>query len=1217
MIIQQLFDSSRNIYRPIEKVITYAAAQSDRVKSEISEYVVTDNIEQQFFKLLTDMERAMEAARVLSPNEEKTDTLPYEVGVWVSGFYGSGKSSFTKYLGMAFDSNIIIDGVPFYQHLQNRFKDARTRALLSSMVNKFPAAVVMLDLASEMLTGATQETISNVLYFKVLQWAGFSQNLKVAALERKLLKDGNYEVFCQKIKSAAGVEWKDVQNDPLIVDSLLPEIAHEIYPALFKSTSSFDTDINDIIIFENQRVEEMLNIIREKSGKQFVIFVIDEVGQYVGPRDTLILNLDGLAKNLKNIGKGKAWILSTAQQRLAEDDPRAALNSPYLFKLKDRFPINIDLEAKDIKEITKKRLLGKSAEGECVLGQLFDQHGQRLRHYTKLQDAKYFDADFNRESFIDLYPFLPAHFDILLQLLSALAKSTGGIGLRSAIRVIQEILIEQNDGSPRVADERMGYLVNTATLYDALAKDIARAFPSVHAAVDKVAIRFPGEPEANDVAKTVAILQVLDNLPITEQNIAALLQDGVDNDGALAQVQAVIRKMLDDAQTPLGEQDGQYRFFSEKLNEIEQDMTQMALNSSEIRRLFNENLRDALSPLPSVNLHDSLVVKSGLRFLNAGQPIPLTGERETIQFVVVLADPSDYDNQRMILLEESRQRNSQYTIYFIGRRPDNTDQLCAEIFRCQEINRKFRNDTDQEVREYCSSKEQQATKRSQELQRLLLHGLSGGSFVFRGQVNAVESLDHVVLEACRKQLADAAREVFDRYGEAPLRAGTGLAEDLLRLPSLQAVSAKTDPMGLVVVDGGKPRVRTDHKALQSIRDYLDRFGSTEGRTLTEHFTEAPFGWSPDTLRYLIAMQLLAGEIKLRVGGRDVTANGQMAIDAIKSNTAFKNIGVDLRHERPSMEVVANAAQRLTTLLGNTVFPLEDDISKAVLKDLPGLQSKLAPLGERLAAMRLPGKDQVDMLVQQCNELINNPSEAPQRFGAPESNLYNAMQWALEAHNALRNDLDKTIRALRTHLDAIAEMPQSELLDGLRAAINGQRMQVIEQLDHHSFHKRSAELQTALTAIQARVRDAAADMENRQQDQFRAAEADLRRLPGWNELTQEEQANTLQQLEMYAAHVHHNLEGLQTLIRQEYNFANTLRKLKENVEATGRQRRLDRLEQEKEKAKQQGQSKLRRTVHIPAALQNTQQLDQLIAELQNLRNDLELHRDIEITIQLNP
>ena len=149
----------------------------------------------------------------------------------------------------------------------------------------------------------------------------------------------------------------------------------------------------------------MIDIVREKSGKQNIIFIVDEVGQYVASRDNLILNLDGLAKNLKRLGAGKAWIISTAQQTLTEDDPRAALNSDKLYKLKDRFPIQIDLESSDIKEICYRRLLGKSPAGETELGKLFDAHGQALRYNTKLQDAKYYDADFSNESFTNLYPF--------------------------------------------------------------------------------------------------------------------------------------------------------------------------------------------------------------------------------------------------------------------------------------------------------------------------------------------------------------------------------------------------------------------------------------------------------------------------------------------------------------------------------------------------------------------------------------------------------------------------------------------------------------------------------------------------------------------------------------------------------------------------------------------------------------------------------------------
>src|SRR5690242_13984609 len=101
------------------------------------------------------------------------------------------------------------------------------------------------------------------------------------------------------------------------------------------------------------------------------------------------LDLQGLAENLKNLGHGKVWIIGTAQQTLTEDDPRASINSPELFKLKDRFPIMVDLESSDIKEICYRRLLGKSSVGDATLGALFDRHGQALRHNTRLVDARY------------------------------------------------------------------------------------------------------------------------------------------------------------------------------------------------------------------------------------------------------------------------------------------------------------------------------------------------------------------------------------------------------------------------------------------------------------------------------------------------------------------------------------------------------------------------------------------------------------------------------------------------------------------------------------------------------------------------------------------------------------------------------------------------------------------------------------------------------------
>jgi hypothetical protein len=909
MSIKELFDPAKDIYRVIEKVITYNASQEGRLRAEITEYIVTEHIEEQFEKLLTRMQTAMDHGG------------GNEIGVWVSGFYGSGKSSFTKYLGLALDERVQVDGVRFLRRLQDRLNKPQTRALLNTLANRYPTAIVLLDLASEMLAGATMEDVATVLYYKVLQWAGYSSNLKVAALERRLKRDGRYPEFLDRIKQEAGVPWPNVKDDPLVVDSLIPDIAHTLYPALFKTPIAFSTETSDFVRFETDRVREMIDIIYEHTGKQHIIFIIDEVGQYVGARQNLILNLDGLAKNLKEIGDGKVWIIGTAQQTLTEDDEKAALNSPLLYKLKDRFPIQIALESSDIKEICYRRLLGKSVAGEGALGALFDQHGQALRHNTKLQDARFYDADFDRATFINLYPFLPAHFEILLRLLAALAKSTGGIGLRSAIRVIQDILVEGPAGRDPVADQPVGWLATTVTLYDALERDIGRAEPSIHKAVEKAKERFFDSPMHIEVAKTVAVLQILENMPVTPQNVTSLMHPAVDAPSRRDAVDAAIADLIGDAFVPFGEQDGGLCFFSEKLNEIDQERLQIPLRSIETLRIRNDALRAVFADLPSAQVERTLTVKSGIKAQVGSQVYSITGERETVQTVVELAEASAYDVARTRLLDESRQRSAQHIVFLLGRMAPEIEERANEIYRCEQIVYRYRNDPDQEVKDYCVAQTDRANRLRDELVRQIQRLLSQGSFIFQGSQTAVDALDRTLLAAANKHMSQVVAQVFDRYKEAPVRADTTLAEKFLRAGNLRAVTSAIDPLGLVQVTGGAPQIKIAHKALMSIRDYIEKTGTLDGKRLTDIFTAAPYGWSPDTLRYLLATLLVAGEITLKVSGREVTVNGQQAIDALRNNQSFKTVGVALRNSRPSNEVLGRAAERLTEITGRTSFRL--------------------------------------------------------------------------------------------------------------------------------------------------------------------------------------------------------------------------------------------------------------------------------------------------------
>ena len=262
---------------------------------------------------------------------------------------------------------------------------------------------------------------------------------------------------------------------------------------------------------------------------------------------------------------------------------------------------------------------------------------------------------------------MPAHFDILLHLLGQLAKSTGGIGLRSAIKVIQDVLIEGPDDHPPVAERPVGWLATTVTLYDALEKDIRRAFPSIHKAVGKVLIRFPDSVIHQEVAKTVAVLQILGNMPVTVQNVTSLMHPSIDVPSRKDEVEAAVNGLANDPIVPFGEKDGSLCFFSEKLNDIEQERALIPLRAIETRRIQNEALRESFSPLPSIRLHGSLAVTSGLKATSGSLVASLAGERETIQTLIEWIDPQDYDTARTRLVEESRQKSSRYTIYLLGR----------------------------------------------------------------------------------------------------------------------------------------------------------------------------------------------------------------------------------------------------------------------------------------------------------------------------------------------------------------------------------------------------------------------------------------------------------------------------------------------------------------------------------------------------------------------
>lgn len=1209
--IEDLFDSKRGLARPIEKVITYQNRSDEQLKVEISEYVVTDHIADSFKELLGKMQAAQKGE------------ANHEIGVWVSGFYGSGKSSFTKYLGFALDKKMHVGGEPFLNLLKNQIGSEQVRAMFNQVAGTYDAAVIFLDLASEMLAGASMEDISTVLYLKVLQWAGYAEDLKVAELERKLERDNKLQSFTQRAKEMlGGVDWQTVHNQPLIANRVAASLAPEFYPDLFKTPADFADLTLHVTKAEDKRASEMVDLIRLKSGKKNILFIIDEVGQYVSAKSSLILNLDGLSKNLKQIGGGSIWIFATAQQTLTDDNPGAALNSPGLYKLKDRFPIQVHLEASDIKEICHRRLLTKSSEGEQALNALFDKHGAELRTATALTDAGIYETDLTKKLFTDLYPFLPAHFEILLQLLGRLAKKTGGLGLRSAIKVVQEVLVERSHGQSPLADAPVGHLANTVTFYDALQRDIASSFPHVVEGVGRVAQRKPSDTLCQRVAKSIAILQILENIPVTVKNIAALMQSDVASASQKDDVEKAIADMLADSMIPLGEKNGAYRFLTQADVDLIKELNQFDYRNADVRNEVNGTLRSIFKPLPSARLAGVRQINAGLKVaLGGGQFVALEGEKEPIQLHVEFVPAATYDTTRTERVNDSRSSKERTSIFVLGRVDPDVDSLAVSLVRCNKFLDAHRTDKTPGVQQFIREVVLPLQSRSlADLERKLSSGLLQGSFVAHGSMKAVAGCGTDLGEAAKDFLGTCAEKVFDRYTEAPFQADSVLAEKFLATP-LGQITSKEDPLGLVTRVGGNAKIKADHKALVSIADFLNEHGQVEGRRALDHFSAPPFGWSKDTTRYLLAAAYLGQIIKLRISGKDHQLRSDESLAAFSSNKALGAVGVALRQERPDPDALLRASERLRDLSGEKIMPLEDEIASAAKKHFPLYQAAFGPLAVELRGLGLSEDcaSRAEELVNDLTEVVSGDgSDAVRRLGSLESPLHENLLWARNLKKALDNGLRLQLsRAQRLQRD-IEGLPDSGLPAELRLAAQEPLEAIRDILGRDSFHTEGPALAAQTDALDALISSTVAKLSQQQTGIRLETVTRWSDSADWQDIDAEEREELIRQVDSMAKTVETNAEGLKDLLNQDFTLNHGLRTLEVGFRkkaAANREKQKQKMAEVPDGDGYQALPAQSKTLRLPRTLASSHEIELLIEQLRGYAASMRAGANIQLTCEI--
>lgn len=366
MKIKDIF--AKPIDRNIKGVITIGDEQDANVKQELEEYVVTHELQKHFHDFFK--------AYVASINHDTS-----EMGVWISGFFGSGKSHFLKILAYMLE-NRNVAGKPAIDYFldDNKIRSQETVdaiQLATSVHNE----TILFNIDSKAKNGSKsqKDAILNVF------WQVFNEKIGligvdfwIADMERNLINDDKYEAFQAKFQELddKGRTWQKARNGFAFFKNTIKEALVAVGEMTEENADGFieqlKTEYPLSVEDFAQRVNEYIE--QQADPDYHLVFLVDEIGQYIGDSQQRMLNLQSVVEDLGTYTHGKAWVIVTSQQAI--DQVTDHINGQDFSKIQGRFNTRIAMSSANVDEVINKRLLVKTPESERALMQTYsdDQH---------------------------------------------------------------------------------------------------------------------------------------------------------------------------------------------------------------------------------------------------------------------------------------------------------------------------------------------------------------------------------------------------------------------------------------------------------------------------------------------------------------------------------------------------------------------------------------------------------------------------------------------------------------------------------------------------------------------------------------------------------------------------------------------------------------------------------------------------------------------------
>ena len=560
MKLHEIFE--KPVDRPIEGVIK--ADDEASLRLEIEEYVVTNEVAKRLESFL-DAYNNYEGAN----------------GVWISGFFGSGKSHLLKMLALSVE-NRDIDGVSVLDLFLEK-PEIKGNEILRGDLKKavsIPSKSILfnIDQKADVISKTEIDALLSVFVKVFDEMCGyFGKQGHIAQFERELDEEGIFQEFQDTFKKASGQNWDFGRRRPQrfakSIDQAYGDTTKQSVSGIVdKYKADYKVSIEDFA--------EQINDYIERQAKDFRLnFFVDEVGQYVADNVKLMTNLQTIAESLATKCRGRAWVIVTAQEEMTEVvGEMTAKQGNDFSKIMARFSNRMKLTSANVDEVIQKRLLLKKEEGVTLLSDVYHEQSNNFKTLFDFADGSKIYKNFrDRDHFIHCYPFIPYQFTLFQTAIQSLSSHNAfegkhsSVGERSMLGVFQQVAVN-------IAEHEVGQLATFDLMFEGLRTSIKAQIQRAILTSEK----HLDSPFAIRVLKALFLVKYVKDYKATVRNLCVLMIDRFDQDLPTLRKQVEEALNLLEQQTYVQRNGEEYEFLTDEEKDVEQEIKNTEVETADV-----------------------------------------------------------------------------------------------------------------------------------------------------------------------------------------------------------------------------------------------------------------------------------------------------------------------------------------------------------------------------------------------------------------------------------------------------------------------------------------------------------------------------------------------------------------------------------------------------------------------------------------------------------